>query len=99
MQRSDPARLQEALAEARERIDVLNGQILALVSERARIALDISVLKNGLGRAAVDPQRESEELRRILGSNPGPLSDEAVGHLFREIFGATRQLLGATRSA
>lgn len=69
----------------RQRIDALDDEILKLVSERAQHAQAIGHLKNG---AVYRPEREAQILRRIAERNPGPLQDEVVVRLFREIMSA-----------
>ena len=79
-----------ALAEARERIDGIDRQIQALIAERAGWAQRVGKAKGPL-KAAVDyyrPEREAQVLRQVLDRNDGPLSDEVLLRLFREIMSA-----------
>ena len=69
----------------REQIDQLNVRILESLNERARLARAIGTLKVG---QAYRPEREAQVLRRIKERNDGPLSDETVALLFREIMSA-----------
>ncbi|MGH8130377.1 MAG: chorismate mutase, partial [Steroidobacteraceae bacterium] len=74
----------------RARIDQVDRQIQALISERARFAQQVGISKGELG-AAVDyyrPEREAEVLRAVLARNEGPLRDEEMLRLFREIMSA-----------
>jgi chorismate mutase / prephenate dehydratase len=74
----------------RARIDAVDEQIQALISERARFAQQVGVAKGELA-AAVDyyrPEREAEVLRRVIERNAGPLRDEEMLRLFREIMSA-----------
>lgn len=73
----------------REQIDALDERILALVSERARLAQAIGHLKNGI---AYRPEREAQVVRRMLAANPGPLPAEVIERLYREIMSACRAL-------
>lgn len=78
------------LAAIRERIDAVDREIQALISERARYAQQVGVSKGELA-AAVDyyrPEREAEVLRNVLARNEGPLRDEEILRLFREIMSA-----------
>jgi len=78
------------LASIRDRIDEVDRQIQSLINERARYAQQVGVSKGELS-AAVDyyrPEREAEVLRRILERNKGPLRDEEMLRLFREIMSA-----------
>ncbi|MEO5691559.1 MAG: prephenate dehydratase [Usitatibacter sp.] len=69
----------------REKIDAINVAILENLNERARLARAIGTLKVG---QAYRPEREAQVLRSIKERNRGPLSDETVALLFREIMSA-----------
>ncbi len=75
------------LTELRERIDALDEQILALINQRGQCALEVARTKIAQGETGqfYRPDREAAVLRRIQQLNSGPLSDEAVARLFREI--------------
>ncbi|MDR2875179.1 MAG: prephenate dehydratase [Methylobacillus sp.] len=78
------------LKKLRDQIDAIDDQMLALVSERARIARAIGQVK---GDAAVlRPEREAQVLRRMQTNNPGPLSAESVARLYTEIMSHCRAL-------
>ena len=79
-----------ALSSIRERIDAVDRQIQSLINERARYAQQVGISKGKLG-SAVDyyrPEREAEVLRAVLERNDGPLRDEEMLRLFREIMSA-----------
>ncbi len=79
------------LDSVRAEIDAMDGEILALLNRRADLAQEIAKLKQQAdGDKAVyyRPEREAQVLREIIGKNPGPLKDEEVGRLFREIMSA-----------
>jgi chorismate mutase/prephenate dehydratase len=85
-----PAPVAETLAEARARIDGIDTQIQSLIAERAGWARRVGKAKGPL-TAAIDyyrPEREAQVLRRVLDRNDGPLSDEVLLRLFREIMSA-----------
>ena len=84
------AKAPTALSEARERIDAIDKQIQSLIAERAGWAQKVGKAK-GVLKAAVDyyrPEREAQVLRQVLDRNTGPLSDEVLLRLFREIMSA-----------
>lgn len=78
---------QKQLAGIRAKIDELDEQILTLVSQRARLALEVASTKRAAGEEGnfYRPEREAEVLRRMRDLNPGPLAAESVQRLFREI--------------
>lgn len=75
----------EELARLREGIDRIDSDVLRLVSERARLARRIGEIKRG---NIYRPEREAQILRRTAERNPGPLPDEAVQRIEREIMSA-----------
>jgi chorismate mutase/prephenate dehydratase len=78
------------LANIRERIDAVDANIHALLNERARFAQQVGISKAANGKA-VDfyrPEREADVLRKALERNRGPLRDEEIARLFREIMSA-----------
>jgi chorismate mutase/prephenate dehydratase len=74
----------------REEIDRIDASIQALIGERARLAQQVGASK-GAGARTVDfyrPEREAQVLRAVIERNHGPLSDEEMVRLFREIMSA-----------
>jgi chorismate mutase / prephenate dehydratase len=87
---SPPPPLRPRLEQVRRRIDKVDEQIQRLINERARLAQQVGVSKTGGGRT-VDfyrPEREAQVLRMARERNRGPLRDEEVLRLFREIMSA-----------
>lgn len=81
---------EQDLSSIRKRIDEVDRKIQELINERARFAQQVGVSKGPLA-AAVDyyrPEREAEVLRAVLKRNEGPLRDEEMLRLFREIMSA-----------
>ena len=86
----EPSSPAPVLSEVRQRIDGIDQQIQGLIAERARWAQQVGKAKGKL-KAAVDyyrPEREAQVLRQVLDRNSGPLSDEVLLRLFREIMSA-----------
>ena len=79
-----------ALAAVRERIDNVDQQIQRLLNERARLAQRVGLTKsrNEAGAEFYRPEREAQVLRAVRERNRGPLRDEEVVRLFREIMSA-----------
>ncbi len=74
----------------RERIDALDTQILGLLNERAQCAEAVAHAKLAEDPNATfyRPEREAQILRRMQALNSGPLRNEQVGRLYREIISA-----------
>ncbi len=80
----------KSLSQLRKEVDALNGKLLALLSRRARLAQRIGEAKSSKGRPILDLGRERAVIRSIRKANTGPLSDDAVEAIFREIISACR---------
>ncbi|MCQ8102785.1 prephenate dehydratase [Methylomonas sp. SURF-2] len=78
------------LSELRTQIDAIDQQILQLINQRAHCAIEVARTKQAEGETGsfYRPDREAQVLRRIKELNPGPLSDDAAAHLFREVMSA-----------
>ena len=76
------------LGKIRDRIDAIDTQILQLLSDRANCAEEVAVTKREAGETDIKfyrPEREAQILRRVSETNNGPLADERVTAIFREI--------------
>ena len=85
-----PAANPQKLQEVRAQIDGIDRQIQELITQRATWASKVRAAKGEM-KAAVEyyrPERESQILRRVLDRNQGPLSNEVLLRLFREIMSA-----------
>ncbi len=79
------------LEQLRARIDMLDERIQTLISQRAALAREIAHSKQFTGAKQVAfyrPEREAQVLRAVKARNQGPLSDETLVRLFREIMSA-----------
>jgi len=78
------------LERVRARIDAVDNGIQDLLNQRAMLAREAGISKHPDGHT-VDfyrPERESQVFRRLLARNPGPLRNEEIQRLFREIMSA-----------
>jgi len=79
-----------ALLAIRQQIDSVDVQIHELINARAKLAQQVGISKHKDGHT-VDfyrPEREAQVLRQALERNHGPLRDEEILRLFREIMSA-----------
>jgi len=86
---NDAGKPSELLA-LRARIDAIDEQLHALINQRAELArLAGKSKQRAAGAAAMyRPEREAQVLRRALERNRGPLTNEEILRLFREIMSA-----------
>jgi len=84
------------LAAIRQRIDAVDLQLQALLTERAEIALQVAEIKRAADpNAEIDfyrPEREAQILRAVAERNKGPHEDRAIQRIFREIISASLAL-------
>ena len=73
----------------REQIDRIDREIQTLISERALCAKRVGEVKGLTSKASYyRPEREAQVLRGVVNRNEGPLSNEEMLRLFREIMSA-----------
>jgi chorismate mutase/prephenate dehydratase len=74
----------------RARIDAIDEQLQDLLNQRAAAAHEIAAVKREHEPDAVfyRPEREAQILREVKARNRGPLGDEEMARLFREIMSA-----------
>jgi chorismate mutase/prephenate dehydratase len=84
----------DALEKLRDRIDSIDEQLLELFNQRANCAVDVATVKRELTESADEsidffrPDREAQVINRLKSLNQGPLSDDEVGRLIREVMSA-----------
>ncbi len=82
----------EDLRKLRKRIDDLDSEILSLLNKRAEIVLGIGEHKKENFVGVYDPKREKEIEKKLRELNTGPLSDDSILGVYREIISACRAL-------
>jgi len=80
------------LEELRERIDALDRELVALLSERARAALMIGHLKVATSLPVYEPAREKVIYANVRAANKGPLPDIELTHIYERIIDVMRSL-------
>ena len=78
---------EQDLKKIRIRIDELDREIQSLISERAQCAQKVAEVKMRDGDNALfyRPEREAQVLRAVKERNEGPLAENEMARLFREI--------------
>ncbi len=76
---------EQQISEFRQQIDALDEKIAKQLNERAKVVLAIRELKNQANMPLFDPQREQEILTRLALANSGPLSDEDLKEIYRNV--------------
>ena len=81
-----------SLAEHRKAIDQLDEQIVRLLNDRTRHVLEIGAIKLKAGEEIYAPHRELAVLQRICRSNAGPIPDESLRAIYREVMSSALAL-------
>lgn len=81
-----------SLEEIRKRIDAIDTEIIQLLNERARAAMEVGKIKDQSNAHVYAPAREKQIFDRIAGENTGPLSADALKSIYKEIISASRSL-------
>ncbi|MEE8153679.1 MAG: prephenate dehydratase [Phycisphaerales bacterium] len=76
----------------RRQIDEIDRQLVQIVSDRARIVVQIGKAKRGDGTPIYAPHREKDVLARAIANNPGPLSDRTIEAIYRELMSGSFSL-------
>jgi len=76
----------------RNKIDLVDRHILGLLNKRAGLALEIGMIKAKHKKAVYVPDREKEVYGSITSANKGPLKDEALKAIYREILSSALSL-------
>ncbi len=78
------------LQDIRQQIDSVDEQIHYLINQRAKLAETVAKAKFSQDENPVfyRPEREAQVLRNVMARNQGPLSNETIARLFREIMSA-----------
>jgi len=85
---------EDALEKLRKQIDSIDEQLLDLFNRRASCAVEVAEIKRALAGDADEninffrPDREAQVIKRLKSLNSGPLSDDEIGRLIREVMSA-----------
>ncbi len=80
------------IADWRQKIDGLDEQIVALLSERAHAATAIGALKQTTGAAIYEPDREQSVYTHVKQVNSGPLTEAELIVIYERIMDVMRSL-------
>lgn len=76
------------LGPIRQQIDGIDRQIVILLNQRLALAAEIGKLKRGTGGQIYVAEREDAVFRTVTGLNQGPIKQEALKAIYREIMSA-----------
>lgn len=73
------------LKKLRNQIDAIDKKIVGLLNLRGKAALTIAKVKRKIKKSIYSPERENEVLNKIKQVNTGPVSNQALEAIYREI--------------
>jgi chorismate mutase len=76
----------------RSQIDALDVQIVKLLNRRAQLGLQAGHTKVRTGRPVADADREREVLVRVAMANDGPMPQDALLALYRQLIETIKRL-------
>jgi chorismate mutase / prephenate dehydratase len=76
------------LGPIREKIDQLDLQLVQLLNQRLALAAEIGKVKRSAGGQIYVAEREDAVIRKVTGQNEGPIKNEALQAIYREIMSA-----------
>lgn len=79
---------EDPLQPLRDQIDAHDREIVRLLNSRLSLAAEIGRVKRHSGGAIYVPSREDAVFRKVCGLNQGPIRDEALKAIYREIMSA-----------
>jgi chorismate mutase len=80
------------IADWRVKIDELDRQLVALINERARCAVEIGKLKQNSSLPVYEPDRERIIFDNIARQNSGPLSQVQLRQIYERLVDVMRQI-------
>lgn len=90
---------EQQLERLRKEINRLDREILDLLSNRAKISLEVGQIKSSTSDCVFKPFREKDVLEQLLKDNPGVLPEDHLRAIYREIFSSSRSLQRPQRVA
>lgn len=73
------------LENIRKKIDQLDEKIIELLNDRTKLALEIGHIKKEKGAEIYAPDRESEVYRKVESISKGPLPNDSLKAIYREV--------------
>ncbi|MCJ7616549.1 MAG: chorismate mutase, partial [Desulfobacterales bacterium] len=80
------------ISSLRNSINNIDDNILNLINRRLLLAKEIGQIKELNNEPILDSARETTIIKRLSGFNKGPLSNNALHHIFTEIIAASREI-------
>ncbi|MBB2183626.1 prephenate dehydratase [Lachnospiraceae bacterium MD1] len=80
------------IQESREKIDIVDRQMVELFEQRMKLAMDIAEYKRSIGKPIYDAAREEQKLATLTALTEDEFNKKAIGDLFKQIMSMSRRL-------
>ena len=84
--------MKDKLQPLRSKIDELDAKLVQLLNERTKLVLQIGKIKEASGEEVYAPEREEAVLRRVAEKNQGPLTEDSLRAIYREVMSSALAL-------
>jgi chorismate mutase len=84
--------VQAQIEEHRQAIDDIDCQMVKLLNQRAKLALDIRELKPQMNWGLYDPKREEQIFTNLAECNEGPLYGDNLREIYETILHVMKEL-------
>lgn len=84
--------MKDKLQNLRSQIDSIDGRLVRLLNERTKHVLKIGKIKQAAGEEIYAPEREEAVLRGITAKNKGPLTNNSLRAIYREVMSSALSL-------
>ena len=84
--------MKDKLQQLRNKIDEIDSKLVRELNERTKLVLEIGKIKHQSGGEIYAPDREDAVLRRIVEKGNGPLPEDSLRAIYREVMSASLAL-------
>jgi chorismate mutase len=91
MKKETQSDFSQKLNKMRDKINLIDQELLTLLNQRLRTALEIGKIKKEMGKRIYDSVREKEVLEKLKRKNKGPLKEKDLKKIFTTIMEVCRK--------
>ena len=84
--------MKDKLQQLRSKIDEIDSKLVRLLNDRTKLVLEIGKIKRASGGEIYAPDREEAVFRGVIGRNTGPLTNDSLRAIYREVMSSALAL-------
>jgi len=84
--------MKDKLQQLRSKIDEIDSKLVRLLNDRTKLVLEIGKIKHASGGEIYAPDREEAVFRGVIGKNTGPLTNDSLRAIYREVMSSALAL-------